>query len=187
MPGSSMPLSVGGSSGTGALIHLNNAGTANYFDPIPIGIGQNYGIATMFAGFAQLVKFRVGKQFLATGMSIWCGAIGGAGSVDGGIYQLSGGVMTKMAASAAGVVATVGEVLIPFTATVTLLPDVDYWATVVPSEAVNTYMRGQSGAPAGLCAIDKELLQNTTAYPLPATLTALVGQSNFFFCRIRGT
>lgn len=123
------------------------------------------------ANVAHLQRFRVARSITISKLGVYIGATS-AGNVDAGIYTSDGTTWTRIAANGgtpAGTASTMQE--LSLTATVTLVPGIDYWAAFVGSDGTLTV--GRVNASLGnWSGHGNRVISKASSYPLPSTITS---------------
>ena len=125
--------------------------------------------AALAANTGYLQRFRVAAPLTIGRITYFVGTA--SGNVDVGVYRLDGGdTLTRLASS--GSTAAVGAAAthtVPLTASVTLVPGVDYYLAFAPDNATVTI--GRTTPNSFWSSMGKTAVSRATSFPLPASMT----------------
>lgn len=152
-----------------------------FVETIPFSVVS--GNAAPGANFPAFYRKRVAKAITVSNITIYVATQ--VGNIDVGIYQSDGTTLTKIASSGSTAVGSASaKQVVALTASVSLVPGVDYYFAVV---ADNTSSIGRTAAliSTAIGAVDNMALTKALAFPLPATstLASLSGIASIFWMR----
>lgn len=154
----------------------------DFIEPFPSSGGASASALT--ANTAYMARFRAKKAITIS--QAYVHAATSSGNVDVGFYSSSdgGATLTRLASSGSTACpATNTTSAIALSASINLLPGVDYWWVFAADNVTATFLRQAlnftGGAAHGL--IKKRVMSLASQFPLPASMSPIAGNTNIIW------